>query len=121
MGLMILFWVGGSALIGLIGKNRKIGFWPIFAISLVVSPVIGFFVALFSKKKYSMQRVIEYQEAQFRQNYINQSNNRTNQIDKSNAVSNIADELTKFKQLLDNGAITQEEFDYYKSKLLRNS
>ncbi len=32
--------------------------------------------------------------------------------------NNVADELTKFKKLLDDGVITQEEFDIQKSKLL---
>lgn len=36
----------------------------------------------------------------------------------SEAPVNVADELLKFKQLLDAGAITQEEFDIQKQKLL---
>ena len=32
--------------------------------------------------------------------------------------NNIADELKKFKELLDSGAITQEEYDEKKRKLL---
>lgn len=40
-----------SALIALIGKDRKIGFGWGFVLCLLVSPVIGFFIIRRSKKK----------------------------------------------------------------------
>lgn len=39
----------------------------------------------------------------------------------SRPISNVADEILKYKQLLDMGAITQEEFDEAKKKLLSQS
>ncbi|WP_206513043.1 SHOCT domain-containing protein [Larkinella soli] len=39
---------------------------------------------------------------------------------KPTASRSVADELLKFKQLLDSGAITQEEYDKQKKKLLGN-
>jgi hypothetical protein len=39
-----------SALVGLIGKNRKIGFGWSFILSLTLSPIIGLIITLCSKK-----------------------------------------------------------------------
>ncbi len=46
IGLLIF-----SALVGLVGKNRKIGFGWSFVLSLFLSPIIGLIITLFSKKK----------------------------------------------------------------------
>lgn len=40
-----------AALVGQVGKNRKIGFGWSFALSLFLSPIIGLIITLFSKKK----------------------------------------------------------------------
>jgi hypothetical protein len=40
-----------ATLVGLVGKNRKIGFGWSFVLSLFLSPVIGLIITLFSKKK----------------------------------------------------------------------
>ncbi len=39
-----------SALAALLGKNRKIGYGWSFALCLVLSPIIGIIIILFSKK-----------------------------------------------------------------------
>lgn len=41
----------GSALVALIGKNRKIGYGWGFVLCLFLSPIIGLIIILFSKKK----------------------------------------------------------------------
>jgi uncharacterized protein YacL len=46
IGLLIF-----SALVGLVGKNRKIGFGWSFVLSLFLSPIIGLIITLLSKKK----------------------------------------------------------------------
>ena len=40
-----------SALVALLGKNRKIGYGWSFAACLFLSPLIGVIIILFSKKK----------------------------------------------------------------------
>lgn len=40
-----------SALVALIGKNRKIGYGWSFVLCLFLSPIIGLIIILFSKKK----------------------------------------------------------------------
>ncbi|AFU69139.1 hypothetical protein P700755_002362 [Psychroflexus torquis ATCC 700755] len=49
VGLIVL--VGLSALVGQLGKKRKIGFGWSFALSVFLSPIIGLIITLFSKKK----------------------------------------------------------------------
>lgn len=38
---LFLIWVGGSALVGLFGRKKAVGFLGFFVFSLVFSPVIG--------------------------------------------------------------------------------
>ena len=40
-----------SSLIGILGKNRKIGFGWSFVLSLFLTPLIGLIITLCSKKK----------------------------------------------------------------------
>lgn len=47
----LLLNVGLSAIIAMLGKKRKIGYWWSFAFCLVLSPVIGLIITLYSKRK----------------------------------------------------------------------
>ncbi len=49
--VILLVAIGLAALVGQLGKNRKIGFGWSFALSLFLSPVIGLIITLASKKK----------------------------------------------------------------------
>ena len=52
--------------------------------------------------------------------FVNAVNDSIEKIEKSQKSSkaSVADEIIKFKKLLDEGAITQEEFDNKKKELL---
>lgn len=63
------------------------------------------------KKNEKMKEVADYINKQINL-YKNQKNNS------SANISSNADELKKFKELLDNGTITQEEFNEKKKQLL---
>jgi Na+-driven multidrug efflux pump len=47
---LLLVALGLSALVGQLGKNRKIGFGWSFALSFFLSPIIGLIITLCSKK-----------------------------------------------------------------------
>lgn len=47
---LLLFQIALSVLVGLLGRNRKIGFGLSFVLSLFLSPLIGLIITLFSKK-----------------------------------------------------------------------
>jgi hypothetical protein len=49
--VILLVAVGLAALVGQLGKKRKIGFGWSFALSIFLSPIIGLIITLFSKKK----------------------------------------------------------------------
>lgn len=49
--VILLVAIGLAALIGQLGKSRKIGFGWSFALSLFLSPIIGLIITLSSKKK----------------------------------------------------------------------
>lgn len=55
--------------------------------------------------------------------FINQVNTNSKIYSKSmqinSSTTSIADELKKFKELLDSGTISQEEFEIQKAKLLK--
>jgi hypothetical protein len=46
----LVFLIIGSALVALIGRNRKIGYGWSFVLCLFLSPLIGLIIILFSKK-----------------------------------------------------------------------
>ena len=49
MGIIIL-WIGICMLVGVVGKDRKIGFGMAFFWALILSPIIGLVIALLSDK-----------------------------------------------------------------------
>ena len=51
MATTIILWIVFSILIGMVGKDRNIGFAGAFFLSLLLSPLIGLIIALVSKQK----------------------------------------------------------------------
>ncbi len=94
--MLFISWFILSIIVALLGDNKKIGIWAAFFISLIFSPLIGLIVVLVSDRKYPQKVVIQ------------------NPVKKPSA----ADEISKLKSLLDDGALTQEEFDDQKAKIL---
>ena len=47
----VFIWVILSCLIGIAGDRRVIGFWPVFLVSLLLSPLFGCILVLISKEK----------------------------------------------------------------------
>jgi hypothetical protein len=98
--LIVIFWLLPSFLIALlIGSKRKIGFGLTLVFCLVMSPVIGLVVALVSGRK-------EMEEGDVGRYVQEQS---------------LAGEIEKLHRLKERGVISPEEFEQYKSKLLKPS
>jgi hypothetical protein len=63
-----IFWIFFSGLIGLVGQNRRIGFWGAFLFSILLSPVIGLIITLLSdnakneKEKHVFKKYVELAE-----------------------------------------------------------
>ena len=45
---LIFLWLFLSLIVGLFGRNRKLGFWGYFFSSIVLTPIIGLLFALAS-------------------------------------------------------------------------
>ncbi len=46
----LIIWTIAAFVVGYIGKDREIGYWSTFAISLLLSPIVAIIVALISKQ-----------------------------------------------------------------------
>lgn len=116
--LLILFsWLTGSVIAGIVGANKKIGFGGALLISLFLSPLIGIIVALASKRREDERREQEMLQTQKEQNEILESL-KTPQTSENSPYNSIADEIKKLKDLLDADAISEEEYEKMKSKLI---
>jgi uncharacterized membrane protein len=99
---IFLLWFVLCFIVALVGENRKIGYWGVFFISLILSPLIGLIVGLVSDKKVTEPQSQAQQQRQ----------------EPMSSVS-ITEELTKLKQLHDAGAISEQEYTTAKEKLLK--
>lgn len=51
MGGYIFLWLALAVLVGIVGKNRSIGFGWAFGLSLIFSPIVGIIIVLLAKTK----------------------------------------------------------------------
>jgi hypothetical protein len=64
---LFIFWLGLALLVGVVGKDRKIGFGLAFFWSILLSPIIGLVIALLSDKlsetKTQFKHSLHFEEA----------------------------------------------------------
>ena len=101
--MLVFAWIIFSVVAGFVGSGRKCGFFGAFILSLLLSPLIGFIIAFASERVSD----VELKES------LKEHSKDDNIIDKS-----ITEQIKEAKDLLDNGVITQEEFDKIKCNLL---
>ena len=100
--IFIAGWILPSALLGLLGDSRIIGFWKSIIISLLLSPLLGLVIVLSSKTRQTdklEKELLDYLKDQ-----------------KSNRLS---EELGKINALYAKGIITKEEFEIAKKTTLK--
>lgn len=110
--MIIFLWIVLCFVVGYIGDSRKVGFSGGFLWSLVLSPLVGLVIVLVSDKKKTYEEELARLQG-------------TKKSDAANPVapviapgSTIADQIGQLKALLDSGALTQEEYDAAKAKVL---
>lgn len=111
MGI-VLGWIIFSIIVGAIGSSRNIGFAGAFFLSLLLSPLIGLIITLFSKDK---------EDEKYKQELLNtqkQQQETLTKIQVDAKSTSISDELNKLKEMLDSGILTEDEFQKAKEKLL---
>jgi hypothetical protein len=57
---IVILWLGLSLLVGIVGKDRTVGFWIAFFASLILSPLIGLIIVLLSGKDKRAQETRKY-------------------------------------------------------------
>ena len=106
---IFLGWILFSFIGGAIGSNRSIGFWGAFLFCLLLSPLIGIIITLFSKTNEDKSLAEKQTEV------LNKISKQT-----ANPTFSTADEIVKLKALMLQGVITQEEFEEQRRKLLNS-
>ena len=108
--MLLIINIISSGVIGLIGRNRRIGFGGAFFLSLLASPVVGLIATLISPTR-------EDEAYKERMMELTEQGTQTQQV----SSSNTADQLYKLNELRKDGVLTQEEFDSEKAKILAAS
>lgn len=93
--IYFILWIALALLVSTVSKNRKLGQWPGFFLSLLLSPLIGLIIALVSPR-------IDGMEKQF-----------------PKYTPYEVEQIKKLYKLRDSGAITEEEFRLKKAKMVR--
>jgi len=114
----ILLWLFFSFIIGIVGSNRKIGYWNTFFISLLLSPLLGLIVALCSKKENKIYYQDNIQKEKSCQSHAIPQKTSTSL--QSISLSSITEGLEKLKKLKDENVITNEEFLILKNKAINS-
>lgn len=111
--MMVLGWIIFSFIVGLIGVEKKIGFWGGFFVSLIFSPIIGLIITLISKSP---------DDEKYKQDILNTQKRQEESLQRLSQTSSISitDELNKLKKLREEDSITEEEFEKLKSKIINS-
>lgn len=54
--IVVIIWIGLSFLVALTGSGKKVGYWGVFFLSLLLSPLIGLIIGLVSGKTKNIRR-----------------------------------------------------------------
>ena len=99
--VFLIVWLVIAAVVAFAGEGRKIGYWGAFWVSVLLSPLIGLIVALFSDKVEPVRQV-----------HVNLS-----QVQKTDGPSRV-EQLERLAKLKADGALTAEEYDLEKRRIL---
>ena len=109
---IIFFWFVFALLVGAFGSSRTIGFWASFLLSIILSPLIGFIIALLYRSKDSVRREQQNMAIQLQQTETLKN------INTNTAPRSVADELSKIAELKEKGHISEEEYQRLKAKII---
>ena len=108
VGAIILVSVILSILVGLLGSSRKIGFGMAFLWSILLSPHIGVIITMASKPLEDAE--MEKQQLELQKEQMKELKNI--------ASKNSVQQIKEAKELLDSGAITEDEFSILKKQII---
>jgi phosphate/sulfate permease len=111
--LMLIAWIIGSVIIGFIGSDRSIGFWGAFFLSLLLSPLIGVLITLFSETNSS--KVYKKKQMKIQQDILKVAKGES--ID-DKLKKTIQERLVELVDLKSKSLITDEEYEESRKKIL---
>jgi cbb3-type cytochrome oxidase subunit 3 len=106
----VLVWITLSFFIGLMGGERKIGFWGAFFLSLLLSPLLGIIFTALSKSNADAQREAQMLALQQQQAAALASMQQPSSPQQAALPQDYNARAARLKDLRDRGMITQEEF-----------
>lgn len=109
---MIFMWIIFSFVAGSIGSKRKIGFWPAFLLSLLLTPLIGLIVALASRRK---------DDIQYQNDLLNAVSRNSRSQEFHYDTESMAASLERIKRLKEEGHLTESEYEVCKAKILSST
>ena len=57
MFIMLCIYVGFSLMVAQISKEKDIGFWTLFSVSMILTPMVGLIIGLFAKRKQAQSQL----------------------------------------------------------------
>lgn len=105
----ILSWLVLSFVVAYLGDARRIGFGRALLWSLLLSPIVGFAIVMASDRKGTYEEELERLKGTTKEAPLPGA---------KQVGGDIAEQLAKLKGLLDAGAISEEEFNKAKTRLL---
>ena len=112
MELFILIWllIGLSLLVGVVGKDRKIGFGMSFLWAILLSPLIGLVIALLSDKKKKEQEYYSSHSSYRNHDEDNENRYRTSIADRKTNTNDKKTPISEWKERNPHKSIN----DYYR-------
>lgn len=83
------FWVIGAFIVSLFGTDKKLGYWGIFVISIILSPIIGILAIILSPRKITEREI----QAQKFRDYLESADRAAFRGDINEAIRNYKDAL----------------------------
>jgi phosphate/sulfate permease len=110
---MLIAWIIGSVIVGFIGSDRSIGFWGAFILSLLLSPLIGLLITLFSETNSS--KVYKKKQMKIQQDILKVAKGES--ID-DKLKKTKEERLVELVDLKSKGLITDQEYEESRKKIL---
>lgn len=105
----IIFWLVLAFVVAYIGDSRRIGFGGALFWSLLLSPIVGFAITMASERKGTFEEELERVQGKPK---------GPPPPPMSPQSGDVVERLGKLKEMLESGAITQDEYNAAKKKIL---
>lgn len=107
--MVVFLWVLLAFGVGYLGDSRRIGFGWALLWAVLLSPLIGFAIVMTSPRKGTYEQELARLKGQPADEPKPQ---------RQDAGVNLAQQIAELKSLYDSGALTEEEYNKAKSKLI---